>query len=402
MTVLAAGDTVTVEVRAIVHGGHALAAILGDESRRTVFVRHAAPGEVGRALITRVQKSGKIIFADLVEVLQLSQHRVTPPCPVSGPGRCGGCDFQHLNVDYQRHIKAEVVADALRRIGGFDPDHLPWDHRVRAVPGDQEGLRWRSRSRFAVQDGSLIMRAQHSHEPIPVTDCLIAQQPVVEAATAAAPGQTAVVAVNPSAGPTLAGPVEKLAGETVQEAVGGVDFTVAADGFWQVHPGAPAALVDAVTEALAPEAGSALADLYGGVGLFAKSLGVKYTFQRIDLVEGDRKACTLARENLAELPAFVHHKTVADWLDGGQHDLDLVVLDPPRAGAGAKVMQRLARRRTQRIAYVACDPAAMARDLKVAITLGYRLESLQAFDLFPMTAHVECVAGLIRSASAIR
>jgi tRNA/tmRNA/rRNA uracil-C5-methylase (TrmA/RlmC/RlmD family) len=158
-------------------------------------------------------------------------------------------------------------------------------------------------------------------------------------------------------------------------------------------------LVDAVRAMLRPKPGDHLVDLYAGVGLFAgayaETLGPG---GRIDAVEGDETAVKGARRSLHDLPTIhIHHDRVDRWLrHGSLRRCDLVVLDPPRTGAGREVMERISSLRPRAIAYVACDPAALARDIATARQSGWEMTALRAFDLFPMTHHVECVALLER------
>lgn len=385
------GDRIEVRLRKMAHGGVVLAGIVGDE-RTTVFVRHGLPGESGAATVTGVRSGGRIVFADLIEVHRASPDRVVPGCPVSGPGGCGGCDLQHVALAAQRRLKAEVIADSLRRTAGLEPAEIPWDGIVHAVPGDEHGLRWRTRSRFVSQSGGLAMRGWRSRDLIHIEDCPIAEVDVVTAAAeVSAPGEVAAAAT--STGEVVAGPVAALAGERVHERVGEHLLEVSATGFWQVHPGAPQVLTDAVAAALGVRADDVLLDLYGGVGLFAAVLGPQAG--RVIVVEGDRSAVASARRNLRHLTAAqVHRSPVDTWLAGYRGSADAVVLDPPRAGAGAAVLKELHRLRPRAVAYVACDPVALARDLRTVIDLGWRLVGIQAFDMFPMTHHVECVVAL--------
>lgn len=388
----AVGQRVAVRARKVAHGG-AMLAELTDGTAATVLLRHALPGEEGIAEVTAVRRGGRLLFADLVEVRSASADRVPAPCTYAGPGGCGGCDFQHVALAAQRELKADVVADCLRRIGRFAVDEVPWDQQVHPVAGDTDGLRWRTRSRFAVADGSLAMRGHRSGELIEVADCLIADEDLVEAAAAAAanrPDSKEVLAVWDEEG-VVAGTSKALSSEVLTERVGERRYQVAGDGFWQVHPGAPAALLAAVTDALGEPSGTLL-DLYGGVGLFAASLP---GYRATHLVEGDAAAVRLARRNLAHLPhSRVHRSDVRRWLARYQGPADAVVLDPPRTGAGAAVLRELDRLRPAAVAYVACDPAALARDLRTLADLGWRIDGLRALDIFPMTHHIEAVAAL--------
>ena len=356
------GERFEAVVGPVAHGGHCVVRVAVDTdgaSTRVVFVRHALPGERVVLEITEGTDGDRFWRGDAVEVLEPSVDRVPPPCPYAGPGLCGGCDFQHVALSRQRALKADVVREQLSRLAG-----LMWEGEVEQVPGDHEGLDWRTRVRYArTPDGHRGMRAFRSNRVVPVDECRIA------APDAREPGEGVVV-----------------------ESVGSHAFEVAADGFWQVHPGAPRVLVDTVLTMLAPQPGESALDLYSGVGLFtAFLLDVVGASGRVVAIEGDPTAAELAATNCPE--AEVRAGDVADVLaDAEDETVDLVVLDPPREGARRPVVEQIARRGPRAVAYVACDPAALARDLKTFAELGYELRGLRAFDLFPMTHHVECVA----------
>jgi tRNA/tmRNA/rRNA uracil-C5-methylase (TrmA/RlmC/RlmD family) len=355
------GERHEVEVGPVAHGGHCVAR-LGDG--RVVFVRHAIPGERVVVEVTEGTDGDRFWRADAVQVLTPSSDRVEAPCPVAGPGLCGGCDFQHVSLVRQRAFKAEVVAEQLRRLAGLDVPVV-----VEAVTGDADGLRWRTRTRFAhLPDGRRAMHKHRSHDLVPVDDCLIATVDAESPRTV----------------------------ETVVAAGANHDFAVAADGFWQVHPGAPRVLVETVLELLEPQPGERVLDLYAGVGLFAAFLADHLGAAGIVAVEGHPGAAQDAATNLPDgvrvLRGDVRRLLEAD-LD---EPFDLVVLDPPREGAKRAVVEQVVDRSPRAVAYVACDPAALARDVAVFAEHGYALTALRAFDLFPMTHHVECVALLQR------
>lgn len=358
----------------VAHGGHMVART---HEGQVVFVRHALPGE---RVVAEVTEEGRFLRADAVEVLEASPHRVAAPCPYAGPGRCGGCDFQHVSLQEQRRLKGLVVREQLQRLA-----HLERDVVVEEVPPD---LRWRSRMRYVdLGEGRRGLRRHRSHEVVEVEDCLIdAHAPRI-----------------PEAGrsPVSKGPVVE---EAVTTAHGDRTFAVEPDGFWQPHVHAPQVLVEAAMELGAPRAGERVLDLYSGVGLFsaflAEAVGESGS---VVAVEGDRDACTHARDNLARWPhARVVGGSVDRVLHRGVGPADLVVLDPPRAGAKRAVVRAIVALAPRAVVYVACDPSALARDLGYFAEHGYRLETLRAFDLFPMTHHVECVALLTRTVSDLR
>lgn len=372
------GETYTLEIGPVAHGGACVARIPADDGPgRVVFVRHALPGEVVEVQITEGTDGDTFWRGDAVEVQTASPDRVTAPCPVAGPGLCGGCDLQHVALSAQRPWKAAVVQEQLQRLA-----KLEVDVEVEAVPGDIDGLRWRTRTRFArTPDGRPGLRRYRSHEVIPVEDCLIS-----------IPGHPVPISEAPVV-------------ETVTAAGRTHEFTRAGDGFWQVHPGAPTALVEAVLEFLDPQPGERVLDLYAGVGLFARFLADRVGEDtRLVAVEGDRAAAGHARDNLSGLRwAEVGTGDVATVLDRSfDEPFDLVVLDPPREGARRAVVEQVAARAPRAVAYVACDPAALARDVALFAEQGYRMTGLRAFDLFPMTHHVECVALLTKPSPDLR
>lgn len=379
------GEQFAVEVGPVAHGGHCIARV-ADHGDRVVFVRHALPGEQVVVAITEGTEGDRFWRGDAVTVLRASADRVVAPCPVAGPGLCGGCDFQHVALPAQRDLKAAVVREQLVRLGGLAPDDpLVSGLEVEAVPGDQEGLRWRTRVEYAATpDGRLGMRRHRSREVIPVDDCLIAADPP---RWQSLPPEVAGIAPPDGNVGTLV--------EQVTTAAGTREFIVEADGFWQVHPGAPRVLVETVLELLDPQPGEKALDLYAGVGLFAAYLAERVGEPgRVVAVEGSRTACAHAKENLREFRRARVEAGSVDRVLATAYDepFDLVVLDPPREGAKRKVVEQVVDRAPRAVAYVACDPAALARDVAVFAEHGYRLVSLRAFDLFPMTSHTECVA----------
>jgi tRNA/tmRNA/rRNA uracil-C5-methylase (TrmA/RlmC/RlmD family) len=377
------GTVLELEVGPVAHGGHCVARYEG----QVVFVRHALPGELVHARVTA--QTSKYLHADAVQVLTPSPHRIEPPCPYAGPGRCGGCDFQHANIVEQRRLKATVVSDTLRRIGGIERNI------VMESPGD-DGLGWRTRMRYAVVNGRPGMYAHRSHDLIPIDQCLIAHPDTPAVLDQRWPDASSVQAVVSSEGKTAV-LTDQNSGGRVVELVHNRRFRVEAGGFWQVHPAAPTTLVDAVMAGLEPVEGETALDLYSGVGLFAAFLAEAGC--AVLAVEGDRDAVKNARRNLHDLPAVTLEQGDVDKVlnaavGQGLESVDLVVLDPPRTGAGQAVVRRIAALTPRRVAYVACDPAALARDLKTFGKLGYGISSLRAFDLFGMTHHIECVAVL--------
>ena len=425
---LAVGDEVEVDVTAIAHGGHCIARHEG----QVLFVRHTIPGERVLARITETGAGERFVRADAVSVLDASPDRVTPPCPWAGPGLCGGCDFQHVALHRQRALKADVVREQLARLA-----HLDVDVEVEPVPGDVDGLDWRTRVEFAVDAGGRAgLRRHRSHEVVPIDHCRIAAPGIdlLRVTEGRWLGVDAVDAVAPSVGEPLAvvvpGPVAPVVHEQVNATWPGVDggwqmvvgeMAVGARGFWQVHPGAARTFVEAVMSAATVREGERALDLYAGVGLFAGALALAVGASgQVLAVESDPEAADHARDNLAGQPNVAVLTARVDDAFGVARpsrrgsakqrgsrprkmsrstllptSADVVVLDPPRTGAGRGVCAEMAALRPRVVVYVACDPAALARDTGYLADLGYRLDALRAFDAFPMTHHVECVARFV-------
>lgn len=363
-----------VVVGPVAHGGHCVARLDG----RVVFVRHALPGETVRLKVVDNSRES-YWFADAVEIVKPSKDRVQPVCPIAGPGGCGGCDWQHASKSAQLELKRSVVAEQMLRLAG-----VQWDGTVEPVSPDFE---WRTRMHFWRAGRGWGMRAYHSHTVLglPRTGCAIS----AVAPTHDVLGDEAIV-VGASSGTVTLGKGDRA---IVTEKVGGYSFEVEATGFWQAHVHAPELLTEVVLGGLAPQHRERAFDLYCGSGLFAAALASAGCI--VSGVEGNRVAVEHAKRNVPEATFLAGD--VAKRISDLPTECDLVVLDPPRAGAGLQVMNKVCSLGARAIAYVACDPAAMARDINLALKAGYRLSWLRAFDLFPQTHHIECVALLEKS-----
>jgi tRNA/tmRNA/rRNA uracil-C5-methylase (TrmA/RlmC/RlmD family) len=404
-----------------------------------LFVRHALPGERVLARITEV--TSRLARAEAVEILAASPDRVVPPCPHARPGACGGCDWQHATLPAQRALKAAVIRQQLRRMARLDREIT-----VEALPGDQDagqgpaaedtprrgaGLGWRTRVQFAVRDDGVAgLRAHRSHQVVDVGECLIAHPAItdldltgrrwpgeasVEALVATGSGERAVIV---SPGRQAGTSTEQIPADTVLRRAGsqnrrltpvrgrgylsqhaaGRDWRVSAGAFWQVHPAAADALTAAVLASLEPRPGDVALDLYCGAGLFAGVLAPAVGPSGMVVgVEADDAAVRDARHNLREWPwARVHKGDVTSVLSRGLPPARLAVADPPRSGLAREVVEYLSvdQNGVDRFAYVSCDPATLARDIGLLTGRGWALHDLRAFDAFPMTHHVECVATL--------
>jgi tRNA/tmRNA/rRNA uracil-C5-methylase (TrmA/RlmC/RlmD family) len=430
------GQVVEVTAGDVAHGGWCVAR---PADGPVVFVRHALPGERVLARITEV--TTRLARAEAVQILAASPDRVTPPCRHAVPGGCGGCDWQHAALPAQRLLKAAVIRQQLRRMAGLDREitveALPGDEADDAPGGEpggerggEQGLGWRTRVQFAVrEDGVAGLRAHRSHRVIDVGQCLIAHRAItdLELTSQRWPGETSVEAlvgtgsgeraVIVSPGRSAGTSAEHLAADAVlrrarpqdhrltpvrgrgylSRRAAGRDWRVSAGAFWQVHPAAADVLADAVLTGLEPRPGDVALDLYCGAGLFAGVLAPLVGPSGMVIgVEADDAAVRDARHNLREYSwARVHKGDVAAVLARGVLPAArLAVADPPRSGLAREVVDYLgtAGNGISRLAYVSCDPATLARDIGLLAGRGWTLGGLRAFDAFPMTHHVECVA----------
>lgn len=392
---------VRLQLGAPAHGGHVVARHEG----RVVFVRHGLPGEVVRARFSDSGEESRFWRADVVEVIEASPDRVPSRWPEAGPGGVGGGELAHVALGAQRAWKEAVITDTLRRIG-----HIDADVDVLAAPGDddRDGLATRTRVELTVTDDGIAgMHAHRSHRVRPLTQMPLAVPELAELGVFERRwrGGSRLDLIAPSDGLPLilldGEPVRggrKLVREIVRSGGQEYRYRVSASGFWQVHREAPAILIETVLRASGLQDGQRVWDLYSGAGLLtsplARAVGESGS---VLAVEQDATAVRDARRNAHDLPQVGLHQGKVDAalteLAAGPRP-DVVVLDPPRAGAGKAVMGPLLAAGPGRVVYVACDPASLARDLRLAVDSGYRLVSLTGRDLFPHTHHVECVAVL--------
>ena len=385
------GDVVEVEIGKVVHGGHFIARHNG----AVIFLRHAIPGEKCRVVITSIGASFN--RGDVIEVLETSSDRISPPCQYAHRSGCGGCDFQHISLNRQRQLKSLVITEQFSRIAKME-----LNVEVEEVA---EPLHWRTRlSATTTSDGKLGFYGSRSHTVIPIDDCIVAIEAMKmpELSTRVWKGESRVeIAVGESGERSIA--LAAARGESkarltegsqiLQHTVGGRVLEVSHNSFWQSHIDAPRVLISAVLEFAELRIGDQVLDLYGGVGLFTAAMiepvGVEGS---IDLIESSKSATMDAKRNFADCENVkVFRAKVAEHLPKISR-ADVVILDPPREGAGKTVVNEIVRLAPRAVVYVACDPAALARDTAYLMQSGFSLAKIRAFDLFPMTHHIECVA----------
>ncbi|WP_262002604.1 class I SAM-dependent RNA methyltransferase [Microbacterium sp. Mcb102] len=410
-----AADVLELDITGIAHGGTFVARHEG----RVVFVSDAIPGERVRARVIAPQEGADASTrsfwrAETIEVLDASEHRrphIWAEADLSrDPDRPGGADLGHIDLGHQRVLKRQVLTEALDRFAGSGlvaPE-------IEAVDSG-DGTGWRTRVTLHVDEsGEVGPFAARSHRVIPVTRYPLSRPAIAEAALALhgeAPGR--IELVEPADGRVRVirreeteRPAKVARGfrrrptpEVIEEVVGDRRFQVDATGFWQVHPRAASVLDAAVYGVLEGHVDEQKThyDLYGGVGLFAATLA-DLGGSDIVTVESSARATQHAAANLAPLDVKAVTARVDRFLStqksGGR--TGAVILDPPRAGAGRQVVDAVHALAPEAIAYVACDPVALARDLGTFRTLGWKVDRLRGFDLFPHSHHFEVVALLTR------
>ena len=365
---------------------------------RVVFVDGGVPGDTVAVHVT-ADKS-RMLRGRAVAVVHASPDRTAAPCPYAAT--CGGCSWQHVSLAAQRRHKVRIVEESLRRIARLETD-------VGLGPAlPAEGFR--TTVRILVHGGRAAFRAERSHDPVAIERCLVAHPAIDELIThgrfgdareatlrvGAATGERLVV-VDPGvpdelelpADVRVAGTDELAAGRRAwfTDEVGGHRFRISAGSFFQTRTDGAAALVDEVRRAGDGHWGRGrLVDLYGGVGLFARTVG---DGMPVTLVEANRSAAADARHNLVGRDAHVLRLDAARWRPS---PADVVVADPPRAGLGRAVATSVAATGAGRVVLVSCDPASFARDARLLADAGYRLHGTTVVDLFPHTAHIELVS----------
>jgi len=372
---------------------------------RVVFVRGGVPGDVLDAEVT--EDRPRMLRADVVAVRAPSEHRTTPPCVHAAEG-CGGCGWQHVDLAGQRRWKVRMLEEALRRLGRVEGEVSPGP--------DLPAAGFRTTLRCLVTPDGLAFRSARSHDAVPVASCLVAHPALDELVrhgrfggadevvlrVGAATGERLAV-VDPAVGPgvvlpgdvTVVGADELAAGREAwfHDEVAGHRFRISARSFFQTRTDGAEALVAAVRAAAAGAwGGGHLVDLYGGVGLFAATLGGG---MRATVVESSRSSVADAEVNLAGRDAEVVRAPVERWRPV---PADVVVADPPRAGLGRKGVEVATATGARHLVLVSCDAAAFGRDAGLLEAAGWTRRSSTLVDLFPHTPRVEVVSGFERAA----
>jgi 23S rRNA (uracil1939-C5)-methyltransferase len=401
-------DVFTVHIERIVTGGAGLGHIEG----KSVFVEGTAPGELARCRISEEHSSWA--KAELLDIIEASPERVTPACPLYGV--CGGCNLQHLRYEAQLAVKVSILKENFARNGGrnggCEPpeiEALPspaWEYRNRMQLRRVNPAALRAKGRQKTRAG-FGLKARHSGEVTAVADCPVADPKIRELLRKSAAGERLIFpppgkdrftvyardGLLLSEGGTQRGRVRLLDKEIVLDA----------EVFFQSNGVMLEKLIAGLQETAvaarraADEPGPAMADIFCGVGTFAAFLGG--LFSRADLIEENRAAIALARENLGAAHGLHSGPAVEffalrdeDWARNYPGHYAFIVADPPRTGLGASLARRLAAEGPPTLAYVSCDPATLARDSRILVSGGYTLASLKLYDFYPQTSHIESLA----------
>ena len=387
-------NEVLVTIDSIAAGGEGVGRLNG----KTVFVRQTAPGDTVRCLLTAEHKTWA--RAELVEICEPSPDRVAPQCPYYG--LCGGCDLQHLRYEAQIAAKTAILIDAFSRIGGFMPPEpeiftsSPWEYRSRMQLHCSGGQTSNNGRKNQNTRGYFGLKARKSDEIIHITDCPVADSGIrvflQKSGQGHIPYQTKqrvnVYARNGlflQEGGVEQGTINLLGREIC------LDVSV----FFQSN----AAMLEVLLRTLKDTANKAdrsrpMADLYCGLGTFAAFLGGG--FPGIDLMEYNAQALALARKNIDSTgsgrPARYFNIRDTDWAAEHRGAYGFIVADPPRHGLAPQLTAWLVEKGPPLLAYVSCNPAALARDSAILCRNGYRLSGLAFYDFYPHTAHIESLA----------
>ncbi|UUZ90665.1 23S rRNA (uracil(1939)-C(5))-methyltransferase RlmD [Paenibacillus sp. P25] len=446
------GDRLVVTIKRIGINGEGV----GYYKRKAVFVEGALPGEVVKATVVQVEPS--FISARLAEIEKASPQRQTPPCPVYA--ECGGRQPQHLNYAGQLEAKEELVREAFRRYAGMDQPPMrpilgmedPWGYRNKAQlqtgyeggrvltglysPGDHRLVDISGR---AVQDPAInrvigkvkspleelripiynerkrqgvirtiVARVGRASGKVQLTfvtaeDRIPDVSKLVRLIRDESPEVTTIAQnINKDRSPLIFGSKTVIlwGKERLDETLGDVRFSLSPRAFFQLNPSQTVKLYDAVKEAAALTGRELVVDAYCGTGTIGLWLSpMAREVRGIEVIpEAVEDARDNARASGAENALFFAGRAeplLPEWVRRGIRP-DVVVVDPPRTGCERPSLEALAQAKPARLVYVSCNPSTLAKDCRVLLDRGFRLEWIQPVDMFPHTAHVECCVSLVR------
>ena len=365
---------------------------------REINVFGGIPGERVVCRIVRYRRRRKAVVSGIVtDVLEPSPHRVAPPCPYFGP--CSGCQWQHIDYAHQLDLKREAVRQAVDEY-----DSLRGTEVGETMPSE-EVLGYRNHARFTVRrSGSLGFVNRITRRFVKIDECLL-MAPGINKLLARLQGRSGAtsqlsIRYGVNSGEWLIQPrlsINEVGLEAGQshytERLLGRSFRIGSPSFFQVNTAQAERLIRLIKERLRLRGRETVVDAYAGVGTFAVLLA-EHAEKMIAVEESDA-AVADARVNTAGIDNVeIVLGKVEDVIDDLDIVPDAVVLDPPRAGCQAQVLEAVARWRPGRVCYVSCDPSSLARDLDIMVRSGFAVESIEPVDMFPQTYHVECVATL--------
>ena len=374
---------------------------------RIVFVDYAMPGE--RVLAEIAAETPSYIEATTIEVREPSEQRVEPRCQYFG--RCGGCQLQHISYGEQLRLKTGIVRDQLRRIGRFEDAAI--DGVLQEMIGMADPWAYRNHMRFTVRrDGEVGFMEHGSHRFLRIDHCEIAL-PAANRVLRDAQGRTMqtralTVRAGEHSDELLVQPKLRWrphrrgntrSGQThYHELLRGARYRVSSPAFFQVNSRQAERLIELVVARARAVQPRLVADAYSGVGTFAVALA--QVVPDVVTIEASAAAGDDAEVNLAPYDNVRRIVgTVEEQLPALDPVPDVVVVDPPRAGLDASVIDAIVESGVRRLVYVSCDPATLARDLRRLADGGMELSELQPIDMFPHTQHIECISTLDRATS---
>lgn len=418
-----AEKTFEITLNALVYGGDALGRL---PDGRALFVPYGLPGELVRVRL--VEDRPRFARGELLEVLTPSPDRIPPRC---NHAECGGCHYQHMRYPAQLAAKTNIVRDQFQRIAGVpEPPVLP------AIASPRQ-WNYRNTVQFHLTpEGKLGFQESGSHHVVPLTDCPLAEETLeevwplldfegvpegIERIILRAGAEGDVMLIFESADPqtpelnvelpiSIVHLVSDDQGQTYPVVLAGDDhvvmealgrnFRVSAGSFFQVNRLQAENMVRYLLDHLPLNPQTFLMELYAGVGLFSAFLAPRVA--RLAAVESaasavDDFAANLDEFDNVELYSGLAEEVLPALVTGeGSPRPDICLVDPPRAGLALPALDALVKMAPRHLAYVSCDPATLARDAKRLLAAGYHLESIQPFDMFPQTYHVECVVLMSR------
>jgi 23S rRNA (uracil1939-C5)-methyltransferase len=398
-----------VRIEKLVYGGEGLGR-LGDG--RSVFVPFVLPGEL--VLVEITEEKQRYARGKAVRWLEMSEQRIAPPCPYFGD--CGGCHYQHISYGDQIETKVEILKDLFSRTAGIE------DIPLRVVELSDKEYHYRNAVRLHVaDDGTLGFLQQGSNLLVPIADCLLAKgqlQKFLKQFSLSAedsintvefrwdssdevmiiidsddmtPPEVSIDFTGSIVYQSPAGQVVLAGSESQVFSVGDIDFVVSAGSFFQANLPIAERMVAFLESRLPKVVGGTLFDLYCGVGLYSR-----FFAERFGKVVGIEQSPSAVADFVVNLDQYGHIEVYEGAVEGILPAIaetpDVVIVDPPRSGLAGSVVDWLAERQVPWIAYVSCDPATLARDVKRLVRQGYSLSEVAFFDQFPQTYHVESIS----------